>query len=191
MSRQFTTITDAAKLEISMDEFQSLVWQLSNRLFVRHYRWLNYPHKPQLFALQFADDIANTSLEAELKSLGFAWDLFNAFGRFSEKKVQIQIGQPNTVTSVAVSKLRDIFWLSGVSHCTVLVLPAVKARCERGPQPHSPARRAAASAGLDCGDRARCLRCPKVPRWKRIIDGGCHAETLRSLEGVLRRAHAL
>jgi len=128
MSKQFTTITDAGKPEISMDDFQSLVWQLSNQLFVRHYRWLNYPHKPQLFALQFADDIANTSLEAELKSLGFAWDLFNAFGRFSEKKVQIQIGQPNTVTSVAVSKLRDIFWLSGVSHCTVLVLPAVKAR---------------------------------------------------------------
>jgi hypothetical protein len=74
MSKQFTTITDAAKPEISMDDFQSLVWQLSNQLFVRHYRWLNYPQKPQLFALQFADDIANTSLEAELKSLGFAWD---------------------------------------------------------------------------------------------------------------------
>jgi hypothetical protein len=73
MRTQFRAITDAAKPGISMHDFQ-LVWQLSNQLFVRHYRWLNYPREPQLLALQFADDIENTPLEAELKSLGFVWD---------------------------------------------------------------------------------------------------------------------
>ena len=68
--------------------------KIGNQMFVRHYLWLNYPHEPQLFGIQFPcnpkgpgcrseacdggkyaqGQSGDERLLQELRELGFEWN---------------------------------------------------------------------------------------------------------------------
>lgn len=55
------------------ETFHSLVLRLANVASLRYWNYLNYPHKPQEFAILFAYDISD-DLHKELIDMGFDFD---------------------------------------------------------------------------------------------------------------------
>lgn len=59
---------------MTIQRFQSIVLKLGNKMFVRHYLWLNYPNDPQMIGIQFTQDILGSRLATEISELGFRYD---------------------------------------------------------------------------------------------------------------------
>ncbi len=49
---------------MTIDRFRSIVLKLGNKMFVRHYLWLNYPNPTQLFGFQIMDPATLTLCRA-------------------------------------------------------------------------------------------------------------------------------